>query len=110
VAQDENLATYDQKISRSDAQLDWQKPAIALEREVRAFAGWPRSKTNLFGKEVVITKAHVAFNSRGEPGETRVLDKEMGIYARDDMLAIDSLVPAGKSEMTISAFLAGYGK
>lgn len=34
--------------------------------------------------------------------------KELGVYCGKDMLMIDGLIPAGKREIPIAAFLAGY--
>jgi methionyl-tRNA formyltransferase len=35
--QDNSQATYAKKLEKAEAQLDWQEPAIVLERKVRAF-------------------------------------------------------------------------
>src|SRR5690606_33051097 len=39
--QNDSLATYAHKLSKEEAQLDWQRPADELERWVRAFNPWP---------------------------------------------------------------------
>lgn len=105
--QDESGATYDKQITKQDGIVDWQKPAARLEREVRAYAGWPRSRTQLAGRDVVITKAHVAEGS-GTPGEIWRQNKNLGVYTSEGVLVIDTLIPAGKKEMSAAAFLAGY--
>lgn len=102
-------ATYSRKLTKDDSVLDWSKPAKQLEREVRAFIEWPRSITTLGGKEVIITKTHVE-SGNGQPGTIWRHGKQLGIYTATDILAIDKLKPAGKSEMSATAFLAGYGK
>ncbi len=109
VPQDSNRATYDTLISKADSTLDWHKPAVQLEREIRAFAGWPQSHTQLAGKDVIITKAHVATGS-GKPGTIWKDGKNFGIFTEQNILVIDSLKPAGKPAMTAQAFLAGYNK
>lgn len=114
--QSEAGATYDRRITTADTPLDWNKPATRLEREVRAYAGWPRSRARLGSTDVVITKAHVerAANeapggaASGQPGTLWIHDKQLGIHCSQDILAIDSLIPAGKREMSASAFLAGH--
>jgi methionyl-tRNA formyltransferase len=52
--------TYSRKLTKEDSILDTTKPAAQLEREIRAFAGWPKSKMSLFGHQVVVKKARVA--------------------------------------------------
>lgn len=39
--QDEDLVTYADKLSKDEAQLDWTRPAVELERQIRAFNPWP---------------------------------------------------------------------
>ena len=109
IPQDEAAATYDHLITKADGLVDWTKSALRLEREVRAYAGWPRSRTAFFGKEAVVTKAHVAgTGGAGQPGGLRIEGRELGVYTGQGVLVIDSLIPAGKKEMTAAAFLAGY--
>jgi len=101
-------ATYDKKIEKSAGELDFQKPAGELEREVRAYAGWPRSRATIATRDVIITKAHVAPGS-GVPGTLRFDQPgELGVQTKDGVLMIDKLIPSGKKEMTAQAFLAGY--
>ncbi|EDN66870.1 truncated methionyl-tRNA formyltransferase [Beggiatoa sp. PS] len=42
--QDDSQATYAKKLDKQEAQLDWQEPAIILERKVRAFILGPSPK------------------------------------------------------------------
>ena len=105
--QNDKQATYDKKIDKSDSVIDWQKPAEELEREVRAYAGWPKSRTTLAKRDVVITKAHVAEGS-GIPGTLWLEPGQLGVHTKEGVLAIDALVPAGKKEMTATEFLRGY--
>lgn len=100
-------ATYSRKLTKEDGLLDFRKSARQLEREVRAFVEWPKSRTKLAGIDVIITKASVSDN-RGEPGTVIVQDKRLLINCAEGALVIKKLKPAGKSEMTAEAFLAGY--
>jgi methionyl-tRNA formyltransferase len=105
-----NQAQYDQRLTKDAGKLDdeaWQRPAAELERQIRAYAGWPRSRTKIGATDVIITRAHVV-SGRGSPGTLWLDNKSVGIHAQDDVLVIDSLIPAGKKEMSATAFLAGY--
>ena len=99
--------SYSRKLTKDDGILDFMKPAKQLEREVRAYADWPRSRTNLGEIDVVITKARVQIGN-GSPGSLWHEGKQLGIYTSKDMLVIESLIPSGKKEMSATAFLAGY--
>jgi methionyl-tRNA formyltransferase len=101
-------ATYTRKLTKADGVIDWNKPAIQIEREIRAFQGWPGSRTSLFGKDVTITKAH-AVPSDGTRGEVEIIKDtgELIVYAKTGYLCIEELKPAGKKEMPAKAFLSG---
>jgi methionyl-tRNA formyltransferase len=45
IAQLDDQATYDNLITKANGILNWNKSASQLEREVRAYAEWPRSRT-----------------------------------------------------------------
>ena len=100
-------ATYDNLITKDDATIDWQQPAEVIERQIRAFAGWPKSRTQIGGRDVVITAAHVA-SGEGTPGVIWLQDRHLGVHTSDGILVIDELVPAGKKPMSGSDFLLGY--
>lgn len=99
--------TYSRKLTKEDGILNWSKPALQLEREIRAFIEWPKSRTVFGSLDVVITKAHVVEKS-GEPREKTIINKQPVICCGEQALAIDRLKPSGKKEMTGEAFLAGY--
>jgi methionyl-tRNA formyltransferase len=48
--QDHSQKTYAKKLDKAEAQLDWNMPAIALERKIRAFNPWPVAQANLFNQ------------------------------------------------------------
>lgn len=104
--------TYSRKLTKEDGCIDWTKPADQIEREIRAFIEWPKSYTKLGNYDVIIKKAHVIPSNSpdAKPGDITVV-KETKIIIVDcgkDSLCIESLQPAGKKEMPVSAFLAGY--
>ncbi|HSX43027.1 MAG TPA: methionyl-tRNA formyltransferase [Candidatus Saccharimonadales bacterium] len=103
------IPSYSRKLTKEDGILDYHKPATQLAREVRAYLGWPKSRTILGGHAVIITQAHAADGS-GEPGRVWQHDRVLGIYCTTGILMVDRLKPAGKQEMSIDAFLNGYGR
>lgn len=107
-AQNESQATTDGRINKEDSELKLkEKTADQLAKEIRAFAGWPKSKTMLGTTEVVITRAH-AEDASGVPGTLQLDKQQVGLFCKQGLLIIDALIPAGKKEMPASAFLAGY--
>lgn len=109
--QDDSQATYCKLIQKSDGIIDWSKPAEQIEREIRAYAGWPQSRAKIGAIEVIITKADVIPTSIGQPGDFLVESSDatlLMVQTGDGCLEIDALKPLGKKEMPIRAFLAGY--
>lgn len=104
--------TYTRKLTKEDGILNWAKSALDLEREVRAYITWPKTRTTLLGKDVVITKAHAGDNpaETDRVGAVRVdrVNKTIHVQTSDGVLWIDKLKPAGRQEMTVEGFLAGY--
>ncbi len=104
--------SYSRKLNKQDSILDWTKPAETLEREIRAFIAWPKSRTTLSGKDVIITKAHVVpgNSTDNKPGEVElslINDGILMIETQDGRLCVDRLKPSGKREMSAREFLAG---
>jgi len=101
------LPSYSRKLTKEDGILDWHKPAEQLEREVRAYLEWPKSRTILGGHAVIITQAH-AEAGEDNPGKLWIQNKQLGVYCARGILMIDRIKPAGKGEMSIEAFINGY--
>lgn len=66
--QDGSLATYAHKLNKDEARLDWSRPAIELERLVRAFHPWPICHSSLDGAAVKIHAARLG-DGQGAPGQ-----------------------------------------
>jgi len=112
--QDHQAATYDSRITKQDGIIDWSKPAKQLEREIRAYAGWPRSRTTLGGLEVIVTQSHAVPSQTTDaaPGGLDIVSDigHLGVITARGTLWIDRLQPVGKKEMTAAEFIRGYGQ
>jgi len=98
--QDSSKATYTKLLSKADAKLTPQAfTAQELERQVRAYLGFPKSKITILNKDIIITKAHVSQEPK----------TPLSILCKDgEYLEIDELIgPSGKT-MSSTAFLNGY--
>ncbi|HTN30722.1 MAG TPA: methionyl-tRNA formyltransferase [Pseudomonas sp.] len=65
--QDEALACYAHKLSKDEARLDWSRPAIELEQQIRALHPWPICHSSLSGETVKVHAAQLA-DGAGAPG------------------------------------------
>jgi methionyl-tRNA formyltransferase len=108
IGQDHAAASVTRLIKKSQGQIDWTKPAERLEREVRAYLGWPGSTAQLDGLQVTITSAHT-LGDNGPAGQAfQTPNHNLAVYCGQGALVLDRLKPAGKREMTGREFLAGH--
>lgn len=105
--QSQENVSYSKLIQKKDGNINWKSTAIDIERQIRAYQGWPQSRTTIGGIDVIITKAHIVSGST-EPGTFSLVDNTLLVGTSQDQIAIDTLKPSGKKEMPIEAFLAGY--
>jgi len=67
--QDENLQTYAPKLGREDGYLDWSKPALELERLIRALHPWPGTSAGMGEKRLKIFPQVEVGSGKGRAGE-----------------------------------------
>lgn len=73
--QDDSLATYAHKLNKDEARLDWTRPALELERLVRAFNPWPICHSTLNGEPLKVLAAQLA-DGQGLPGQILAASKD----------------------------------
>ncbi|QDJ13645.1 methionyl-tRNA formyltransferase [Mergibacter septicus] len=111
--QDENLATYADKLSKEEARLDWTLSAVALERCIRAFNPWPISWFTVIdetGKEqtLKVYQASVLPAVNQLPGTILKADKNgIQVATANGVLNLLQLQPAGKKPMSAQDILNG---
>lgn len=107
--QSENEASYTKKISKEDGIIAWDKPAILIEREIRAYAGWPKSKAKINDVDCIILDADV-LEAESKPGEIKTDKNTLIVGCGKNSLTIQRLQPSGKKPMTAGEFIRGYIK
>lgn len=106
--QDEPSATYCKLIQKSDGNIDWHDDSQLIEREVRAYHIWPKSRATVSGIDIIVTKAHAINDNSSKPGHVSIDSNSLIVGTGNGSISIDELKPAGKKEMPVSAFLLGY--
>ncbi|MGW7773046.1 methionyl-tRNA formyltransferase [Pseudomonas machongensis] len=96
--QDDALATYAHKLNKDEARLDWSRPAVELERLIRAFNPWPVCHSTLDGETVKVLGANLS-TGKGEPGEILSASKDgLVVACADGALSLTRLqLPGGKA-------------
>jgi methionyl-tRNA formyltransferase len=110
--QPEEGATYSPKINKADAQIDWRKPAIEIERMVRAYIPWPGTQTIWDGQMMKVLKALVKEGKRdGEIGRVvKFEDGSIGVMTGEGVLVLKEIQLAGRKVMKAEDFVRGQPK
>jgi len=100
--QDDALATYARKLAKEEAWVDWSRPAVELDRMVRAFDPWPVAQTKL--GEVVLrlwgSELPGGYFGLESPGRVISADKVgIDVVTGEGLLRITRLQLPGKRPM-----------
>ncbi len=109
------LSNYAKKLSKSEALVDWSRPANDIEKQIRAFNAWPVSYTYLNKQRIRIWRAKlltgslIKEQSESSFGSIFIKDKQtLKVNCGDGILIeILELQADGSKRMTVSEFLNG---
>jgi methionyl-tRNA formyltransferase len=95
--QDDAQANYAHKLNKDEARLDWSRPAVELERLVRAFNPWPICHSTLDGEPLKVLAAALG-DGKGQPGQILAASKDgLTVACGDGALRLTRLqLPGGK--------------
>jgi methionyl-tRNA formyltransferase len=105
--QPEAGVTYAAKLRREEAQLDWRRPAILLERQVRAFDPWPGAFFFAREERIRVLSAEAEAHAAGVTPGT-VLDERLSISCGEGALRPLRLQRPGRAPLDAAAFLRGF--
>ncbi|MFZ3203032.1 MAG: methionyl-tRNA formyltransferase [Pseudomonas sp.] len=96
--QDDSLATYAHKLNKDEARLDWTRPAVELQRLIRAFHPWPICHSTLNGEALKVHAAELG-EGGGAPGTLLAADKQgLTVACGQGALRLTRLqLPGGKA-------------
>jgi len=105
--QPEDGATYAGLLEKHAGQLDFNHPAAALVRRVRAFTPWPGAYFDTPVGVLKVHRAHASGDDRLAPGELAVVDHLPAVSTSQGWLVLDEVQPSGKKAMPGDVFLRG---
>ncbi len=112
--QDSTLATYAHKLDKSEAELNWQLTATALDRKIRAYIPWPIAQftfteNNGTKQRIRIWQATVITKKNAHPIKAGtivdVTKKAIIVATGEDYLALEVLQLPGKKSLAVSDIL-----
>ena len=104
IQQDEKLASYAEKIIKSEAEINWNDKAKKIVAKINALYPYPGSWFKHNGNRIKITKAQET-NLKGKPGE--ILNENFIIACQENSVKILELQKEGKKKMKTSEYLKG---
>ena len=113
LAQDDDAATLTRPLRREDGRLDPRRPAVELERRVRALQPWPGTFIEVAGLRVAVLEARVIAAgggrtaSAGIPGTLTRLGPDLALVTEDGTLELLLVQPSGGRPMSGADLLRG---
>ena len=104
-----NQVTYCDVLDKEDGRLEWSRPAVELDRQIRAVFPWPKAFTTWEGQRLVIHRAVPVPGWKGEqPAGTVIpLEEGAGVATGAGALRLVKVQLAGKKALPIDTFLRG---
>lgn len=101
-------ATYAPMIRKEDGHIDWQRPAVEIERLVRAFDPWPSTFTFVGERRLRIMRASVDADGTSEsPGTVVDADDRLAIATGAGLLLLEEVQLEGRKRLSAAEFLRG---
>ena len=101
-------ASLTRPLTKADGWVDWSRPAVELERHVRAMWPWPRAWTSIDDATIQIHRAAlVAEAATAAPGSVLPDRKRLLVGTGDGLLEVLTVEPAGRRAMSATAYLNG---
>ena len=105
IDQNENEASYANKINKSEARINWKDSAKKIIAKINALNPNPGTWFSLNGSRIKIIKA-LEVMKKGEPGE--ILSEDFTIACSDNAIQVLQLKKEGKKEMEALEFVKGH--
>lgn len=108
--QDEAAATHVHPFSRADGWIDWRRPAVEIDRQVRALQPWPGAWTSLDGRRLHVRRAHPLPGFDDVPIGALLPGDPPRVACGMGALALEIVQPEGRSAMAADAWRRGLGR
>jgi methionyl-tRNA formyltransferase len=107
VPQPDSGVSYARKLSKSEAEIDWDEPAEVLERRIRAFDPWPVAWCLIGGERTRVWRATCKQRDPGKlPGTVLGADCDgIDVATGRGTLRLLELQPPGKRRMSVADYL-----
>ncbi len=94
-------------LKKEDGRLDFTRPAVELERQIRAMNPWPGASFEFNGMLIKVLRGRPSGDKSPGMGNRIIVEGFPAIGTGQGILILEEVQPAGKKPMTGKAFLAG---
>jgi methionyl-tRNA formyltransferase len=105
--QDERAATLVRPFTRSDGWIDWRRPAVEIDRQVRALQPWPGAWTTVDGRRLHVRRAHPVAGIDDVPIGALLPGEVPCVACGAGALALEIVQPEGRPSMPAEAWRRG---
>jgi len=105
--QPEEGATYAPMLKKEDGRLDFNLPAVELERRIRAMSPWPGAWFEWEGNLLKVGRGIVREGQGSMVGDRLIVEGRPAVRCADGLLILEEVQPPGKKMMPGKAFLSG---
>ncbi|MCI2395821.1 methionyl-tRNA formyltransferase [Aliiroseovarius sediminis] len=102
--QSDDGVTYAHKIDKAEAQIDWSRPAVEVDRLIRGLSPFPGAKCDMGGEQVKLLASRIA-EGAGAPGQVL---HDLTIACGDGAVEVLRAQRPGKRAMETDDFLRGF--
>ncbi len=108
-AQDESQASYANKITKLEANIDWQQSVEEIDRKIRAFNSWPVAYTYFGQQRLRIWQAEVcATESDMQPGTILNSKQNIEVATGNGVIRLISIQLSGGNVISAQDFLNAH--
>ncbi len=107
--QDDEQACYAHKLTKHDGHIDWSRPALEIDRQIRAFNPYPGSYTDLDQQRIRIHQASLVPLTGGQKPGTVLARARTGIeiVCGEGALRVERLQLAGSRPQSVTDLING---
>jgi len=101
--QPEAGVTYARKIDKAEAAIDWARPAVEIDRQIRGLSPFPGAWTTYGGTRLKLLRSRLA-TGQGRPGEVLA---PLVVACGEGAVEISDVQAEGRGRQSAEAFLNG---